>query len=278
MAILLKKGSKGPQVRELQTKLGVGVDGDFGDDTAAAVMKFQSDNGMRTTGIVDDALWLKIVGAPPTKPSTPPPSSNQSGLLKYKNVIIEGSTFPDKPYRSDVQVALNSDMKNTYLPALNKVLPNGPKGLKLLLTIMAVKEGYKKGTRSYRTNNPGNIGNVDSGANRSLPTLGDGILLQKQFIEDIVAGKKAMFPMNKEKLIPPYYSKEIAKNPKVYGMSPWLPGYRFVFTGQIDQFVKIYSTGARGGNSYINLIVSYFKANGLTITPESKLQDIIQMS
>lgn len=277
MAILLKKGSKGQQVRQLQGKLGVDVDGDFGDITANAVKAYQSANGMSATGIVDDALWNKIVGTPATQPSTPS-QPTQNGLQKYKDVIIEGSTFPDKPYSSDVKIVLNADMKNTYLPALNTVLPDAPKGLKLLITIMAVKEGFKKGSRSYRTNNPGNIGNVDSGSNKGLPNLGAGILLQKQFIEDIVANKKAAFPMNKERLIPPYYSKEIAKNPKVYGMSPWLPGYRFVFTGQLDQFVKIYSTGARAGNSYINMIVSYFKANGLTITPESKLQDIIKMS
>lgn len=277
MAILLKKGSKGPQVRQLQGKLGVHVDGDFGDNTEKAVKAYQSAHGLRATGIVDDALWTKIVGPVVSQPNTSS-QPTQNGLQKYKDVIIQGSTFPDKPYRSDVKIVLNADMKNTYLPTLNQVLPNAPKGLKLLITIMAVKEGFKKGSRSYRTNNPGNIGNVDSGSNKGLPNLGAGILLQKQFIEDIVANKKAMFPMNKEKLIPPYYSKEIAKNPKVYGMSPWLPGYRFVFTGQIDQFVKIYSTGARGGNSYINMIVSYFKANGLNITPESKLQDIIQMS
>ena len=271
MAILLKKGSTGPQVRQLQTKLGVKVDGDFGDNTTNAVKAYQSTNGLPVTGIVDDELWLKIVGTTPSEPT-------KNGLQKYKDVIIQGSTFPDKPYRSDVNVVLNADMKSKYLPTLAAALPGAPKGLKLLLTIMAVKEGYKKGTRSYKTNNPGNIGNVDSGANRGLPTLQAGILLQKSFIEDIVTNKKAMFPMNKEVTIKPYYSKEIAKNPKVYGISPWLPGYHFVFTGQLDQFVKIYSTGARGGNSYINLIVSSFKANGLTITPESKLQDIIQMS
>lgn len=57
-----------------------------------------------------------------------------------------------------------------------------------------------------------------------------------------------------------------------------LVGYRFVFTGQIDQYVKIYSTGARGGNSYINIIVSWFKKNGIDITPESRIQDIIKIT
>lgn len=77
--------------------------------------------------------------------------------------------------------------------------------------------------------------------------------------------------------IPPYYSPEIAKKPSE-GRSPYLPGYQFIYTGQLDQFVKIYSTGARGGNSYINTIMSYFKGQGFQVTPQSKIQDIIQMA
>ena len=36
---------------------------------------------------------------------------------------------------------------------------------------MAQKEGFEKGSRSYRTNNHANMGNVDSGVNVSFPTL-----------------------------------------------------------------------------------------------------------
>ena len=83
--------------------------------------------------------------------------------------------------------------------------------------------------------------------------------------------------MNRKKVIKPYFSKEIAKHTKLYGMSPYVPGYTFRFTGQLDQFVKIYSTGARAGNGYVNMIISYFKKNGIYITPQSKIQDIIKM-
>jgi hypothetical protein len=84
--------------------------------------------------------------------------------------------------------------------------------------------------------------------------------------------------MGKEKVIKPYFSKEIARKSKTYGMSPFLPGYKFVFTGKLEQFVKIYSTGARGGNSYLSMIISYFKKNGIDIGPESTIQDVIQMT
>ena len=83
--------------------------------------------------------------------------------------------------------------------------------------------------------------------------------------------------MGRKKLIKPYFSKEIAKHTKLYGMSPYVPGYTFRFTGQLDQFVKIYSTGARAGNGYVNMIISYFKKNGMHITPKSRIQDIIKM-
>jgi len=193
----------------------------------------------------------------------------------YKGITFNGSTFPDSPYKT-VPVKLNVELINEYLPALLRVLPNGPKGFQLLLTGMTFQEGFTKKSRSYKNNNPGNIGNTDSGANAKLPTLDAGIQLQVKYINDIISGKSKAFPMGKPVVIAPYYSAEIAKNPQ-YGLNPNLPGYKFTFTGQLDQFVKIYSTGARATNSYINVIVSFFASQHLNIQPDSKLQDIIKM-
>lgn len=203
----------------------------------------------------------------------------------YKDKTIKGSTFPGKPYDFNQKVILNPHIIKEYLPAFDRAIPNATKGLKLLLTIMAFKEGFspKKnragvvvGTRAYVNNNPGNIGNDDAGNNVKYETLEHGIRKQQSFIQDIIDGRRKAFPMGKLKVIKPTFSEEIAKNTKNYGMSPWLPGYEFTFTGQLDQYVKIYSTGARGGNSYLNTIISYFRANGIIITPESKIQDIIK--
>lgn len=194
---------------------------------------------------------------------------------RYKDVIIQGSRFPDKPYVDEISISFSNEILNEYIPEIEKL--GLDRGFKLLLTIMANKEGFTKKSRSYRTNNPGNIGNTDSGKNSSLRSLKDGILLQKSYIERIVNGLSKTYPMGKKVIIKPYYSEEIAKNQKNYAISPWLPGYEFIFTGQLDQFVKIYSTGARAGNSYINQIVSYFKNHRLQITPESRIQDIIKL-
>lgn len=196
---------------------------------------------------------------------------------KYKDVTIKGSVFPDAPIKSNLPIVLNATIKTEYLPALQRAMGNDPKGFQLLLTAMTHKEGFTKGTRSYRFNNPGNIGNTDSGANKGFKTLDEGILAQRKYILDIVNGKNTAYPMGKLKILKPYFSEEINRNPQ-YGLPPFVPGYSFIFTGQIDQFVKIYSTGARAGNSYISTILSYFNQNGITITPQSTIQEIIQLT
>lgn len=48
----LKVGSRGSQVSELQSFLGIGSDGAFGPQTKAAVVRFQSQNGLSADGIV----------------------------------------------------------------------------------------------------------------------------------------------------------------------------------------------------------------------------------
>lgn len=194
---------------------------------------------------------------------------------KYKNVTIKGSVYPDEPINDEQRITFSREMINEYIPTIEKL--NITKGMKLLCIIMAHKEGFYKGTRSYRTNNPGNIGNTDSGANNGFPNLLTGISHQVKYINRIINGEHPAFPMGKKKVIKPFYSKEIAENQKTYGnKSPYLPGYEFTFTGQLDQFVKIYSTGARNGNSYLSMIISFFKNHGIELTGESKLQDIVK--
>lgn len=267
----VKKGSTGPNVKLVQEFLNLTADGDFGPGTEAAVKKWQTDNGLTADGVVGSNTFAKMG-------ITPVAETSSEFDAKWKDVTIQGSHFPDKQIKDSLNIKLSKEMESEYLPALEKVMGSQPKGFKLLCTIMAHKEGFFKGSRSYRTNNPGNIGNTDSGANKKNLSLSDGILLQRDYILKIAEGKSTTYPMDKKKVLKPYYSPEIAKNAKSYGMSPYVPGYEFTFTGQLDQFVKIYSTGARGGNSYLSMIVSYFKANGLNITAESKIQDVIKMS
>lgn len=196
--------------------------------------------------------------------------------LKYKGVIFEGATFPDAPYKI-VPVKLTTAISSIYIPAREKAIPKETLGMKLLVTIHALQEGFYEKSRSFKSNNPGNIGNDDSGKTKVYATLEEGITVQCNYIKQVAENKHPRYQMGKEMTIKPFYSKEIDNHPE-YGLPANLPGYHFVFTGQLDQYVKIYATGARAGNGYINRIVSFFKQNGLDITPTSKIQDIIKLN
>ena len=51
------------RLKELGYDLGkYGIDGDFGSDTQAAVMKFQQDNGLEATGVYDAVTHEKLTG------------------------------------------------------------------------------------------------------------------------------------------------------------------------------------------------------------------------
>ncbi|MEY3881178.1 MAG: hypothetical protein RIQ94_1974 [Pseudomonadota bacterium] len=58
--MLLKVGSKGDEVKKLQEKLRLGVDGSFGPGTEKAVKSWQSANGLTADGIVGAGTWGKL--------------------------------------------------------------------------------------------------------------------------------------------------------------------------------------------------------------------------
>ena len=182
------------------------------------------------------------------------------------------------PPNYNASVSFSTEIQTKYLPILNKI-SGKTKGLKLLALVMAQKEGFYAGSRSYRTNNPGNIGNTDSGANAALKDLKTGIEKQLTYLYGVAKGTNRNYPLNSFKDIKPFYSKEIDKNQKNYNLTPYLPGYKFTYTGTLEQFVKIYSTGARGGNSYLSIIISFFRKNGFTnVTEKTKLEDLIKLN
>ena len=58
---MLKIGSKGPDVKTLQRKLGISADGVFGPMTEKAVERFQLDKNLPVSGIVDNDMWALIL-------------------------------------------------------------------------------------------------------------------------------------------------------------------------------------------------------------------------
>jgi putative chitinase len=60
--MLLKNGSNGDDVKKLQEKLGLKVDGSFGPGTEKAVKEWQSKNGLTADGVIGDVSWSKLFG------------------------------------------------------------------------------------------------------------------------------------------------------------------------------------------------------------------------
>ena len=60
----LAKGATGDDVRKLQQRLGITVDGIFGNETEQAVRNYQSSNGLDVDGIVGNQTWSALNSAP----------------------------------------------------------------------------------------------------------------------------------------------------------------------------------------------------------------------
>jgi putative chitinase len=83
--MLLKVGSKGEDVKKLQSKLGLTADGSFGPGTEKAVKAWQTANGLKADGIVGTGTWSKMFGgetpaAPVAKPAAAPVVIPPSGF------------------------------------------------------------------------------------------------------------------------------------------------------------------------------------------------------
>lgn len=274
--MIIKRGDRGKNVKEIQKALkkkGYWPYGFFTENfyklTDIQIRKFQKANGLVPDGKVG-RLTIRKLGA---NISVTESKFNE----KYKRITILGSCFPDDKINTNVKIRLNKTLVEEYLPEMKSVMSAEPIGFQLLMTIMTYKEGFRHGTRSYRYNNPGNIGNTDSGANKKKQSLKDGILLQRDYLRRVADGKHPQYKIGKRKVIRPYFSKEIAKHTRLYGISPYVPGYDFIYTGRLDQFVKIYSTGARASNSYLSMIISFFKNDGIIINEEMTIKEIIKI-
>lgn len=152
-------------------------------------------------------------------------------------------------------------LKEEYIPVLDKVVPANKKGVRTLMLAHTTMEGFiaptkgnPSGSKSYRTKNPGNIGNVNNGDTVSYPTLQEGVTRQYNHITDIVTGKE-----------------------RNYKVGTYYPRVGFTYNGTLDQYLKIYATGARGDNTYLNMFIAVFKKQGLTIDGNTKMSDIYNM-
>lgn len=62
VAETLRRGSKGDAVKQMQSKLGLTADGDFGPGTEAALKKWQAANGLTADGVAGAKTLAKLLG------------------------------------------------------------------------------------------------------------------------------------------------------------------------------------------------------------------------
>lgn len=87
-AVVLRIGSEGDGVHELQRALGIGVDGGFGPATERAVKAFQANHGLTADGIVGDKTWDAIRR---TQPKVQPPAQKTDADIAARVIQVSGA-------------------------------------------------------------------------------------------------------------------------------------------------------------------------------------------
>jgi putative chitinase len=111
---ILKLGSKGKLVEDLQKYLKIKVDGDFGSKTETAVKDWQSKHGLGADGIVGDGTWSKMFSegtvSAPTVITEPAPVKSVGGLKleKLKGHIPDAviAQIPDTAAKFEINTPL----------------------------------------------------------------------------------------------------------------------------------------------------------------------------
>lgn len=89
---ILKRGSRGSEVKTLQNKLKITADGIFGTNTENAVKEFQKKNNLTVDGIVGPKTWSKL--GVTIKPNSNPRLINE--IIVHCEATPEGEEFSDE--------------------------------------------------------------------------------------------------------------------------------------------------------------------------------------
>lgn len=146
----LRQGDMGADVERLQQALTrhgfyADVDGQFGPNTRAAVVRFQRAKGLNADGVVNDATW-RALQATPVQPSPPSNGSmreqilaaargevgtlesgnNRGGALKYQQYFGRGPEAWCADFTSWVMRQSGGTMNEPYCPSVvNELKRNG---------------------------------------------------------------------------------------------------------------------------------------------------------
>jgi peptidoglycan hydrolase-like protein with peptidoglycan-binding domain len=116
--MLLKNGSKGKEVKQLQEALNIGADGIFGSGTEKAVIQFQKDNGLVADGIVGSKTW-EAIGIDTDQSSS---TSAEDTAYDKDNKLAKHGTYTTQDGLVIDKVYLDSD---EYVRDYGKIEPLG---------------------------------------------------------------------------------------------------------------------------------------------------------
>jgi hypothetical protein len=144
-----------------------------------------------------------------------------------------------------------ASIENVYGPSIDNAITslknkgiNISTGLRVLATAQTQFEGFYPGSKSFRTNNPGNIGNIDDGSTKAYDTLDAGIEVQLKFLNDVVNGRERNYKAGID----------------------------------LGTYLKTYATGAQVNDDYLNFIISFFAGRGYSINRNTLLTDIAKIN
>jgi len=121
--MLLKKGSKGEQVKELQKALGIAADGMFGPGTEKSVISFQKANGLTADGIVGQKTW-EVLGIDTDQSNTDwNAASDTDDKLEYLGKYTTKDGQPAKGCPVHVRGAINYNFLLSQMGLDSKIEP-----------------------------------------------------------------------------------------------------------------------------------------------------------
>ena len=95
--MVLKKGSKGKEVKELQLLLEISVDGIFGPGTEKSVKNFQKENRLKIDGIVGPITWELLKSIDDVEPFTT--DDSERIFETFNGLHIHKHHLPWKEYK-----------------------------------------------------------------------------------------------------------------------------------------------------------------------------------
>ena len=96
----LRRGAKGQAVVDLQNKLGIEADGQYGPATAEAVRKFQQENGLDADGVVGPNTLAALNSEPAAQqPAAQQPAASADNTAQQSSGPDDGSRAGQEPNR-----------------------------------------------------------------------------------------------------------------------------------------------------------------------------------